>query len=199
MVSPAADTTTPSAPPAWPGDLALGSFSDDAPWLVDPDAMPWRRRVDAIRWVSRHRVPELVAPRRWPSGTRVLTVLRHLVPAVGAWALGARREGGSASRADLSRRLRIAAEHLGPTYIKLAQFISSGQGLFPPELVHECQLCRDKVGTMALPHWLASYQGRNSARERRWCSPAPATWKIIAFRDRLIRKLYALGLIERPA
>ena len=61
------------------------------------------------------------------------------------------------------------------------------------------QLCRDKVGTMALPHWLASYQGRNSARERRWCSPAPATWKIIAFRDRLIRKLYALGLIERPA
>ena len=59
--------------------------------------------------------------------------------------LGARRQGGSASKADLSRRLRIAAEHLGPTYIKLGQIISSGEGLFPEELVTEFKKCRDQV------------------------------------------------------
>jgi ligand-binding sensor domain-containing protein len=34
------------------------------------------------------------------------------------------------SRAELSRRLRTAAEALGPTYIKLGQIISAGEGLF---------------------------------------------------------------------
>lgn len=128
-----------------PADLAIGSFTDHAPWIVDPAAMPWRKPVDAVRWVTRRQVPELVKPRSFPSGMRVFKVLRHLVPAVGLWAAGARRQGGSASKADLSRRLRIAAEHLGPTYIKLAQIISSGEGLFPEELVAECQKCRDQV------------------------------------------------------
>jgi ubiquinone biosynthesis protein len=36
-------------------------------------------------------------------------------------------------------------EHLGPTYIKLGQIISSGEGLFPAELVREFKLCRDQV------------------------------------------------------
>ena len=135
----------PARNPDGPADLAIGSFTDTAPWIVDPAAMPWRQPVDAVRWVTRRQVPRLVAPRRFPSGTRVFTVLRHLAPAIGLWAAGARRKGGSASKADLSRRLRIAAEHLGPTYIKLAQIISSGEGLFPEELVRECQKCRDQV------------------------------------------------------
>ena len=50
-----------------------------------------------------------------------------------------------ASRSDISRRLRLAAERLGPTYIKLGQIISSGEGLFPPELVDEFKKCRDQV------------------------------------------------------
>ena len=50
-----------------------------------------------------------------------------------------------ASRTDLSRRLRLAAESLGSTYIKLGQIISSGEGLFPAELVEEFKLCRDQV------------------------------------------------------
>ena len=57
--------------------------------------------------------------------------------------------GGTASieagRSDISRRLRLAAERLGPTYIKLGQIISSGEGLFPPELVDEFKKCRDQV------------------------------------------------------
>ena len=50
-----------------------------------------------------------------------------------------------AGRADLSLRLRRAIETLGPTYIKLAQIISSGEGLFPSELVEEFKKCRDQV------------------------------------------------------
>jgi ubiquinone biosynthesis protein len=49
------------------------------------------------------------------------------------------------SRAGLSRRLRRAFERLGPTYIKLGQILSSGEGVFPPELVGEFRLLRDRV------------------------------------------------------
>jgi ubiquinone biosynthesis protein len=45
----------------------------------------------------------------------------------------------------LSRRLRVAFEDLGPTFIKLGQILSSGEGVFPPELVAEFRLCRDQV------------------------------------------------------
>ena len=62
------------------------------------------------------------------------------------WALRERRsDDASVSRAGLSRRLREAAETLGPTYIKLGQIISSGQGIFPNELVDEFKKCRDRV------------------------------------------------------
>jgi len=107
--------------------------------------MSWRRSINAVRWVVRSQIPELTRPRRLPSGTRIVRVVRHLGLAVGLWAVGARRQGGARSRADISRRLRIAAEHLGPTYIKLGQIISSGEGLFPEELVTEFKRCRDQV------------------------------------------------------
>ncbi|MBI2704578.1 MAG: AarF/ABC1/UbiB kinase family protein [Actinobacteria bacterium] len=135
----------PAARASAPADLAIGSFSDDAPWVVDPSAMPWRKTVDSVRWVTRRQIPDLIRPRKLPSGTRVFRVVWNLGAAVGLWAIGARRRGGHDSRADISRRIRIAAEHLGPTYIKLAQIISSGEGLFPEELVAECQKCRDQV------------------------------------------------------
>jgi ubiquinone biosynthesis protein len=39
----------------------------------------------------------------------------------------------------------VAFERLGPTYIKLGQILSSGEGIFPEELVAEFQLLRDHV------------------------------------------------------
>ncbi len=39
----------------------------------------------------------------------------------------------------------MAFERLGPTYIKLGQILSSGEGIFPEELVAEFQLLRDQV------------------------------------------------------
>jgi ubiquinone biosynthesis protein len=139
MVAPPAPNTVPVVP----ADLAIGAFSDNPPWIVDPEAMPWRSTVDDIRWLTQHDIPKIIAPRRWPKGFRALTVIRRLGMAVGLWALIGRRSKDS--QADLSRRLRIAAEHLGPTYIKLGQIISSGEGLFPESLVGEFKKCRDQV------------------------------------------------------
>jgi ubiquinone biosynthesis protein len=131
--------------PAAPADLAIGSFSDHPPWLVEPERMTWRRAVPSVRWAVRRELPELTRPRRLPKGTRALRVLWHLGRQLGPWYVGGRRSGGAASRRDLSRRLRVAAERLGPTYIKLGQIISSGEGLFPEELVREFQKLRDQV------------------------------------------------------
>ena len=72
-------------------------------------------------------------------------MVRRIGGALAAWTLTGRRRGGSESKADLSRRLREAAETLGPTYIKLGQIISSGEGIFPSELVAEFIKCRDQV------------------------------------------------------
>ncbi len=128
-----------------PTDLGLGSFTHDAPWLVDPDAMPWRRAVASRRREIALELPHLTRPGKVPPGLRVVRTVAVLGSALGRWAVGARRRGGAESRADVSRRLRLAAERLGPTYIKLGQIISSGEGIFPEELVGEFKKCRDQV------------------------------------------------------
>lgn len=128
-----------------PSDLAVGSFTHAAPWLVDPDAMPWRTAVPGLRRQIALDLPHLTKPGRVPPGLRVVRVVARLGTALALWGAGARRAGGAASRADVSRRLRQAAERLGPTYIKLGQIISSGEGIFPEELVSEFKKCRDQV------------------------------------------------------
>ena len=127
-------------------DLEIGAFSDDPPWLVDPDVMPWRRAVPTVRSVVRRGLPELIRARRLPPPGRLTVVVYRLGRAVLGWWLVERRSGDrSRSRAGLSRRMRIGIEQLGPTFIKLAQIISSGEGLFPDELVGEFKKCRDRV------------------------------------------------------
>ena len=127
-------------------DLSIGAFSDDGPWVVDPAAMPWRRGIDRLRAATAAEVPNLVRRRRLPPGARVVTTGAALAGALGGWYAGERRSGDqSRSRAGLSRRLRKAFVRLGPTYIKLGQIISSGEGIFPDELVGEFRLLRDRV------------------------------------------------------
>jgi Transglycosylase SLT domain len=60
-------------------------------------------------------------------------------------------------------------------------------------------LCERKVGSTAFAQWLASYQGRNNARQKRWCTPGPGTWKIVDYRQYLIRQLYKMGILKRLA
>ena len=81
-----------------PADLAIGSFSDDPPWLVDPPAMAWRRRR-AHRPLGGPRRPARADPAPPPAR-------RHPShpggpppgPGRGLWALGARRQGARPPR-----------------------------------------------------------------------------------------------------
>jgi ubiquinone biosynthesis protein len=110
--------------------------------------MAWLPEVVALRSAAAREVPRLTAPSTLPPGARVARVASRLLAAVVPWALTKRLHRyptTEASRADLSRRLRLAAESLGSTYIKLGQIISSGEGLFPAELVEEFKRCRDQV------------------------------------------------------
>jgi ubiquinone biosynthesis protein len=128
-----------------PDDLAWGAFSDVAPWVIEAGSQPWQSGLEGTRAEVAASVPALTRRRALPPGRRLGTTVVHLGGAVGRWYLGARRTGGPTSRRDLARRLRVAAEHLGPSYIKLGQIVSSGQGLFPEELVEEFSTLRDRV------------------------------------------------------
>ena len=126
-------------------DTVFGTFSDDGPWTVDPEHLPWRRGLAGVRTRLTASLPQLTRRRRLPPLHRLGTTVRAVAPALGLWYVKERRRGGSESVAGISRRLRVAAERLGPTYIKLGQIVASGDGVFPPELVAEFKWCRDQV------------------------------------------------------
>jgi len=137
---------TPSVPR--PSDLDWGSFTSEAPWELDRDDIRWSSLAVTLRRQAQAEVPGLTAPSKLPPGSRVVNVVGRLGTAIIPWLVRKRRgkfASPEASRADVSRRLRVAAEALGPTYIKLGQIISSGEGLFPAELVAEFKKCRDQV------------------------------------------------------
>jgi ubiquinone biosynthesis protein len=118
--------------------------------LVDIDELRWRVGVIQLRTATAAQVPFLLRKRRLPPGRRVVRVGAELARAVGGWYLIERRQGRrrgrpELSRAGLSRRLRLAFQTLGPAYIKLGQILSSGEGVFPAELVSEFRLLRDRV------------------------------------------------------
>jgi ubiquinone biosynthesis protein len=133
-----------------PADLAFGAFTSAGPWAIDPERLSWRAGVSALRDGTSAQVPLLLRKRRIPPGGRVIRTGVLLGTALGGWWAIERRKGRrdatpEVSRAGLSRRLRKAFERLGPAYIKLGQIISSGEGLFPAELVDEFKLLRDHV------------------------------------------------------
>lgn len=130
------------------GRIPEGSaFIAGRPGLAEGSAR-WRDELAPERAAIPRRVGELVGPaRRLARARRLVAVLVALATEAlifGAvdwprsWAAG--RSAGAAA----ARRLRRAFEHLGPAYIKLGQFISSGRGLFPDVLVDEFAVCRDR-------------------------------------------------------
>ncbi len=129
-------------------DRKWAAFTEEGPWTLVRDDIRWLPVAADLRAAAQAEVPGLTKARRVPPGHRVLRVVRTLGGAVLPWMVAKQRgryATPEASRAEISKRLREAAEQLGPTYIKLGQIISSGEGLFPPELVGEFKKCRDQV------------------------------------------------------
>ncbi|MCB0984309.1 MAG: AarF/ABC1/UbiB kinase family protein, partial [Ilumatobacter sp.] len=135
-------------------DCSWAAFTEDGPWVLPDPTGPggseirWLGLAADLRAAARAEVPVLTKASKVPPGRRVVRVTATLGRAVLPWLWRARRGRygtPEASRAEVSRRLREAAEALGPTYIKLGQIISSGEGLFPAELVAEFKKCRDQV------------------------------------------------------
>ncbi|MGB3034883.1 MAG: AarF/UbiB family protein [Candidatus Microthrix parvicella] len=142
----ASPTQPPATSPGTAPDTDRFAFTDAAPWVVDRDHLDWDVGLGVIRAALAREVPRLTAPKRIPPLGRLARVSGRLAWAVSPWLLRERRLSDSTRRIDgLSRRLREAAEDLGPTYIKLGQIISSGAGIFPDELVAQFSLLRDKV------------------------------------------------------
>ena len=129
-------------------DLEWGAFSDNPPWVLDRNQISWLTIAPVLRQAARKEVPVLTKPSRIPPVLRLLVVMRTLVAALLPWLWHKKLNHFACaedSRTDISKRMRKAVEKLGSTYIKLGQIISSGEGLFPTELVDEFKLCRDQV------------------------------------------------------
>jgi len=131
-----------------PLDCEWAAFDRHGQWVLSEEEIGWRKIAASLRDDARREVPVLTKASKTPPVARLVEVVWVLGTAILPWWLKKRTRrfsDASASRAYLSLRMRRAIERLGSTYIKLAQIISSGEGLFPAELVDEFKKCRDQV------------------------------------------------------
>ena len=139
---------SPSSNVASPQDCEWAAFDTHGQWVLSEDEISWLKIAPSLRDDARREVPVLTKASKTPPIARLFEVMWVLGKAILPWWLKKRTRrfsDSSASRAYLSLRMRKAIERLGSTYIKLAQIISSGEGLFPAELVDEFKKCRDQV------------------------------------------------------
>ena len=140
--------TSSSLPNGAPVDMAWGAFHETAPWTLHLEEITWQKVAAELRAQAQREIPVLTTPTRTPPVARLVTVVWVLGSALLPWFVKKKFKRFATpeeSRAYVSLRMRKAVERLGSTYIKLGQIISSGEGLFPAELVAEFKLCRDQV------------------------------------------------------
>ncbi|MEY2939151.1 MAG: hypothetical protein RIS58_138 [Actinomycetota bacterium] len=140
--------TSSSLPDGAPADMSWGAFHETAPWTLHLEEITWQKVAAELRAQAQREIPVLTTPTKVPPFARLITVVWVLGSALLPWFVKKklkRFDTPEASRAYISLRMRKAVERLGSTYIKLGQIISSGEGLFPAELVAEFKLCRDQV------------------------------------------------------
>ena len=107
-------------------DRSWAAFTEEGPWTLQRDGIRWLPLAADLRARAQAEVPGLTKAGRVPPGGRVVRVVRTLSRAVVPWMVRKRRgryATPEASRAEISLRLRRAAEQLGPTYIKLGQIL----------------------------------------------------------------------------
>ena len=141
-------STSSSQTHSYPPDCEWAAFDAHGQWVLSEDEISWLKIAPSLRDDARREVPVLTKASKIPPIARLFEVVWVLGKAIIPWWLKKRTgrfADSSESRAYLSLRMRKAIERLGSTYIKLAQIISSGEGLFPAELVDEFKKCRDQV------------------------------------------------------
>ena len=105
----------------------------------------WIRASAAKRKTVRATIPKLIRKPTLPPILRLGATIWAFGSCLMLWKLLDHRGPQTQRRPALYKRLRKAAERLGPTYVKLAQLISAAEGVFPEALVEECAKCRDRV------------------------------------------------------
>jgi ubiquinone biosynthesis protein len=70
-----------------------------------------------------------------------------LLPNTIQWRL--RRRKSESTNLNVNRRLRLAIQEMGPTFVKFGQIMSTRRELLSPELIEELQLLTDKVDPVA--------------------------------------------------
>lgn len=127
-------------------DNSWGSFSSQGLWNLDETECEAYSAENALRRsqinVYAH---NLLSPKKIPPFTRLVIPVCRVLSAISLWYVFDKRRGREKSRRGISRKLRKRFVKLGSAYIKLGQVISSGEGLFPEQLVDEFKLLRDQV------------------------------------------------------
>ena len=164
-------------------DTALRRVHRPRPWVLDPAA----HLVDGGASTGSGPTSEPAA-RAHPAAALPPgpPVVRPPATSASPSACGPPRNGGSGSIkvAGISRRLRQAAEALGPTYIKLGQILSLGRGHLP-------RGARRRVQEVPRPG-AARAVGRDRAGRRGGAGPAAR------HRVRLLRADAARRRVHRP-
>lgn len=133
-------------------DVRTYGFSSHGPWELDESQLRWKRGLDHLRNSARDSVPRLLDTGHIPPLGRLASVTSRVGAALAIWYVREKRLEQSERRRALSKRLRVEFAKLGPTYVKVGQIISSGEGLFPEELVSEFKLLRDRVPPESFEH-----------------------------------------------
>ncbi|MCL5047888.1 MAG: AarF/UbiB family protein [Firmicutes bacterium] len=126
-------------------DNKFGSFSESGPWILPEDPPEWINGLGEERERLRTEYNSILAAGKIRAFLRLAQLIVRVGPPLAIWFFIDKKKPKTVARSLLARRLRKAFQKLGPTYIKLGQIISSGEGIFPQEIVSEFRLLRDRV------------------------------------------------------
>lgn len=127
-------------------DTLWGSFTPKSSWNLDKDECEaFNATAEEIRSQVRESARKLLLPKKFFPIGRVIAAVSRVGFAITTWYIFDKRKGREKSYKSISKKLRKQFVHLGSTYIKLGQIISSGDGLFPKELVDQFKKLRDQV------------------------------------------------------
>lgn len=121
-------------------DVEWGAFPSPGGWDLGADPRLLFIDAEELRLRCTEEVREWLEPRLLPPA-RSFAVLLRLALVLGRHKLSRRPDRGDRLAAELVSTFG----KLGPTFVKLAQIISAGEGIFPDALVLQCRTLLDKA------------------------------------------------------